>query len=125
MFYHQGNFILYHCQILAKQAEILRKNEQKYQLFRVVSEPSLRYANKQNLNCRCWELDATHFTVIFAPHCEFLLYLDNFTTNPKYVRNTIITANIGKKFVPPLIGTPKNYSSKNMIRTNFFFWGKS
>ena len=71
----------------------------------------------------------TNFTVspvptwlIFAPPSEFLRHLENFTPNPKNVRNTIIIANakifVVRKILPPEFITPakeKITPSKNFL----------
>ena len=70
---------------------------------------NLKYTNTQKLNCRCQELDPTHFTVslvriwwTFTPPNEFLLHPEYFTPNPKNVKNTIIIANQRSKNFTPL-----------------------
>ena len=83
-----------------------------------------------------YSLTCAHL-VDFTPPSEFLPHLENFTPNPKNVRNTIIIVNtnifIGRKilssplnFYPP---PPKLLLFKNvlfrMIHVNFYLLGKS
>ena len=88
--------------------------------------PTLRYTNTQKLNCRCQELGPTYITVsvvpiwrIFTPPCEFLPHSEDFTPNPKNVREMIIITNThnfkGQKFTrppPPPPPLPTLYPTK-------------
>ena len=78
-----------YCQILARQAEILQRRaiisaDISARLLRVRCN-KVSGVNKQKVNCRCQELDTTHFVLliptwwIFTPPIEFLPYLENFT----------------------------------------------
>ena len=82
-----------------------------------------KYINTQKLNCKCQEFDPTILLShlypsggFFTPPSEFLPHLENFSPNPKIVRNTIIIANAniftGQKNLPTLICTLPPLSPK-------------